>query len=55
MNDVPEITGGGMVAQLQRTAGVEVSVSANHAEVCDQINRMPGQPDGEPTWPNWKV
>jgi hypothetical protein len=61
MDDRPQITGGGVVAELDGTAGVEVGVGPEHAEAGDEIHRTPGEPCGKSGGPHlerterWRV
>ena len=47
MNDLPEIAGGRVIAELERTTGGVIGVGSHHAQVRDQIRRMLRQPAGE--------
>jgi hypothetical protein len=49
VNDGPEIAGGGVVAELDGTAGIEVGIGPEHAEAGDEIGRPPGEPCGKST------
>jgi len=61
MDDRPQITGGGVVAELDGTAGIEAGVGPDHAEAGDEIHRPPGEACGKSSRPHlerterWRV